>query len=58
MFEPLKRGLHATPANRWEGSLGLGLYIAREVARAHGGEIHARCEGDETVFSVRLPRGA
>jgi signal transduction histidine kinase len=38
------------------GSLGLGLYIAREIARAHGGEIQARSDNTETVFAVYLPR--
>ena len=37
-------------------SLGLGLYIVREVARAHGGEIDVRSDKGETVFAVRLPR--
>jgi signal transduction histidine kinase len=32
------------------------LYIAREITRAHGGEIEARSEGTEIVFSVLLPR--
>jgi light-regulated signal transduction histidine kinase (bacteriophytochrome) len=36
--------------------LGLGLYIVREVARAHGGEIDVRSDNRETVFAVRLPR--
>lgn len=36
--------------------LGLGLYIAREIAKAHRGGIGARSEQDETVFTVRLPR--
>lgn len=58
MFEPLRRGLHATDPNDWDGSLGLGLYIAREIAKAHGGDIDARSEQGETVFSVRLPRKA
>jgi signal transduction histidine kinase len=39
-----------------DGSLGLGLYIAREIAIAHGGQIEARSDNTETVFAVRLPR--
>jgi signal transduction histidine kinase len=56
VFEPLERGPGAeTRANSHE-SLGLGLYIAREIARAHGGDIDARSDASETVFTVRLPR--
>lgn len=36
--------------------LGLGLYISREIAQAHGGAIEARSSSGETVFTLRLPR--
>jgi signal transduction histidine kinase len=38
-------------------SLGLGLYVAREIATLHGGsiEVHSS-EGDGTTFTVFLPR--
>ena len=54
IFDPLKRG----PAQRHDtdDGLGLGLYIVREVARAHGGEVDVRSDKGETVFAVRLPR--
>ena len=39
-----------------DDGLGLGLYIVREVARAHGGEVDVRSDKAETVFAVRLPR--
>lgn len=39
-------------------SLGLGLYIAREIATAHGGSIVAESSSDRTAFRVRLPREA
>ncbi|RZI44084.1 HAMP domain-containing histidine kinase [Herbaspirillum sp. HC18] len=39
------------PAN-----LSLGLYIAREIVRAHGGDIDVASSDAETVFTVRLPR--
>lgn len=35
--------------------LGLGLYIAQEIARAHGGLIVASSMRDETVFTVSIP---
>jgi len=55
LFEPLNRGTHASRMST-DGSLGLGLYIAREIARAHGGDIAVRSSNRETVFTVRLPR--
>jgi signal transduction histidine kinase len=57
IFEPLRRGPEHGGRHHADGSLGLGLYIAREIAKAHGGEIEARSEEAETVFAVRLPRG-
>jgi sigma-B regulation protein RsbU (phosphoserine phosphatase) len=38
-----------------EGGLGLGLYIAAEIARAHDGTIDVRSTPDETVFTFRMP---
>ncbi len=39
--------------------LGLGLFIARELARAHGGDITVRsCAADGTTFEVSVPRRA
>lgn len=38
-------------------SIGLGLYIARQITLAHGGSIGARSTSAEgTVFTLRLPR--
>jgi signal transduction histidine kinase len=46
------------PANGGQDGLGLGLYIASEIVRAHGGtiEVHSS-EGEGTSFDIRLPRG-
>ncbi|WP_374956882.1 sensor histidine kinase [Paraburkholderia sp. BL18I3N2] len=58
VFEPLERGPGAETRPGSEDSLGLGLYIAREIAHARGGEIAARSDESETDFTVRLPRVA
>jgi len=49
LFEPFKRGGTAKP-----GGLGLGLYIASEIAKAHDGSIVVESTGDGTRFVVRL----
>ncbi len=56
IFNPLQRGSAAGQGHATDGSLGLGLYIVREVARAHGGEVDVRSAEGVTVFNVRLPR--
>jgi signal transduction histidine kinase len=54
MFNPLTRGEEAS--GRHARGIGLGLYIASEIAKAHGGAVEARSGAAGTVFSVRLPR--
>lgn len=56
IFDPLQRGPETGAA--LDGSLGLGLYISREIAAAHGGTIKVRSDEQETVFTVSLPRQA
>ncbi len=57
IFDPLKRGV--TEGDRDDrSSLGLGLFIVREIARAHGGEVSVHCASGETTFALCLPRGA
>ncbi|HVL13345.1 MAG TPA: sensor histidine kinase [Gemmata sp.] len=56
LFDPLKRGPAARESGNTDEGLGLGLFIVREVARAHGGEVDVRSDAGETVFAVRLPR--
>jgi signal transduction histidine kinase len=55
IFDPLRRNSSEELA-RPAGSIGLGLYIAREVAAAHGGAINVSSGAEETVFLVRMPR--
>jgi signal transduction histidine kinase len=53
VFEPLARGQAEDAGN----SIGLGLFIARAVVSAHGGDIRATSSTDAgTTFKVRLPR--
>ena len=55
LFEPFRRGM---PSNgKRPDGLGLGLFIAKQIAHAHGGDIHV--SSDEpvgTIFTVRLPQ--
>jgi len=56
IFDPLSRGPGQDLNDTRTDGLGLGLYIAREIAKAHGGDIEARSDETETVFAVHLPR--
>ena len=58
IFDPLVRGSSAEhPRKNRPGSIGLGLYIAREVARSHGGTIDVTSSAEDgTAFTIRLPR--
>lgn len=51
LFEPFYRN---SVAHNREG-LGLGLYIAHEIATAHGGTLDVHSTKDETRFTFRLP---
>jgi PAS domain S-box-containing protein len=55
LFLPFERGNGVAPSS--ERSIGLGLYISKEIVAAHNGTIIVRSTADEgTVFTVRLPR--
>ncbi|QJW84917.1 HAMP domain-containing histidine kinase [Ramlibacter terrae] len=55
LFEPMVRG---DPQSTGGRGVGLGLYIVREIARAHGGTVHVRSGvGEGTRFVVVLPGG-
>ena len=57
IFDPLVRGPSISHHRRRPGSIGLGLYIAREVVNAHGGVIGVQStEKSGTVFEVKIPR--
>ena len=55
LFQPMTRGDGARGSSR---SIGLGLFIVREIVRAHGGEIAVEStpEGG-TTFRATFPRG-
>lgn len=52
LFQPMVRGGRVGEAR----SVGLGLYIVGEIAKAHGGQIEVRSDaGQGTVFEARFP---
>jgi len=54
IFDPMRRGANVAAAGR---SVGLGLFIVREIARAHGGRAEVQSTAEEgTTFRVVCPR--
>jgi signal transduction histidine kinase len=53
LFAPFTRG-ELRPSLQ---GLGLGLYIASQIARAHGGTLSATSTPEETIFTFRMPAG-
>jgi signal transduction histidine kinase len=54
LFEPMVRGAGAGGSK----GVGLGLYIVREIARAHGGRVDVRSTPEEgTTFLLEWPCG-
>ncbi len=54
LFEPYRQGPEAGASR---GSLGLGLFITRQIVLGHGGTLDVRSSAEEgTTFTVRLPR--
>jgi signal transduction histidine kinase len=51
LFQPFARG-EVRPSQQ---GLGLGLYIASEIARAHGGTLEVTSSTDETCFTFSMP---
>jgi signal transduction histidine kinase len=57
LFHPLSRGATEERTSGLDGSIGLGLYIAREIAKAHGGTVALAASDDNgTTFVAELPR--
>ena len=54
LFQPFFRG-EAQPSQQ---GLGLGLHIASEIAKAHGGAIKVTSTAEETRFTFRMPLSA
>jgi signal transduction histidine kinase len=59
--EKLKTLFHQTPSSRnppgpGSSGLGLGLYIAREIAAAHAGSISVDSGPEATTFTLKFPR--
>jgi PAS domain S-box-containing protein len=54
IFEPYERVLQVEYAR--PGSVGLGLYVSRQLARLMGGDLTCVREGSETVFELSLPQ--
>lgn len=50
LFQPFFR-----QSSRKQQGLGLGLYIASEIARAHDGTIDVKSDAEETRFTFRMP---
>lgn len=51
LFHPFSRASHRPH----QQGLGLGLYIASEIARAHGGVLEMESDAEETRFTLRMP---
>ena len=54
LFKPFTRA----SARPHQQGLGLGLYIASQIAAAHGGTMRVTSDAAETVFTFSMPTGA
>lgn len=57
LFEPLRQG--ESNAGASGRNIGLGLYIVRQIVRAHEGRVRCRSvAGEGTTFTIELPRAS
>jgi signal transduction histidine kinase len=57
LFEPMRRGTGNSSRRADDrSSLGLGLFITKEIAQAHGGAVKAVCHNELVSFSMSLPK--
>jgi signal transduction histidine kinase len=54
LFQPFTRA----SARIGQEGLGLGLYIASEIARAHDGSLEVASSSEETRFTFRMPHSS
>lgn len=57
IFDPLRRGSRGASTDE-HASLGLGLFLVREIAIAHGGSVTASSSDGVTRFAIALPHAA
>ncbi|MGJ7614139.1 MULTISPECIES: sensor histidine kinase [unclassified Variovorax] len=57
LFEPLRRGAAKGPGSD-RSNLGLGLFIVRQIAKVHGGDVHGECVSKRVKFTMTLPKVA
>lgn len=55
LFEPLRRGAGKGPGSD-RSNLGLGLFIVRQIAKVHGGDVQGQCCAKRVKFTMTLPR--
>lgn len=55
LFDPLRRGSHNASQGE-HASLGLGLFLVREICHAHRGTVHGRWRDGRTSFVITLPK--
>ncbi|WP_179283470.1 sensor histidine kinase [Bordetella genomosp. 9] len=55
LFEPMRRRAGKSQSNE-RSHLGLGLFITKEIAKAHGGDVTATCDRNQISFTLSIPR--